>query len=426
MSKKVITSKNTSVLGSSKAFKYNPFDPEFKANPYPIYHRLRTEDPIHLTKKFGGEEWLLTRFADVHAVAKDHRFCPDDLPQRIKDKSFYLQEGKDFNELSLTTSKWLFFLEEPDHTRLRGLVSKVFSPREVQSLHPQIQKIVDDLINSVQEAGTMDVMSDFARLLPTSVTAKIVGVPNENLSKLIQWGRDLFYVFDQPVSLKSYEYMNKVALEFKEFFRDLIVEREKRPKEDLISNLIAARDQERKLSQDEILAFCAMFFTVGQETTENMLGNSVFALLSHPEQMEKLKQDPTIIKNAIEELIRYDSPVQIIARIAKEDVEIGGKTIRAGGRVHLCLGAANRDPAKFSQPDILNLTRSETRGIPFGYGMHHCLGAALARAQGQIAINRLVQRLPDLKLNTDRVEWRKNIVLRGLKSLPVTFTSQTA
>lgn len=422
MNKKVITSQKTKKLGSAKAFKFNAFDPEFKANPYPIYHRLRTEEPIHSTKKFGSEEWLLTRFADVKAVLNDSRFAVDDLPERLKNKSFYLKQEEDFNGLTLTISKWLFFLEPPDHTRLRGFVSKAFSPVEVESLRPHIQKLVDNLLDSVQEAGVMDIMSDLACPLPASVTAKILGVPNENLSQLIQWGRDLFCVFDQPVSLKKYQHMNNVALEFKEYFCDLIAEREKSPKEDLISNLVAARDQGEKLSGDEILAFCAMFFSVGQETTENLIGNSVFALLHHPDQMEKLKREPTIIKNAVEELLRYDTPVQIIARIATEDVEIGGKIIRAGERVHLCLGAAHRDPAQFSDPDRLDLTRTN-KSLPFGKGIHHCLGAALARSQAQIAINTLVQRFPDLKLGTDTPEWRSNLVLRGLKSLPVTFTN---
>lgn len=218
--------------------------------------------------------------------------------------------------------------------------------------------------------------------------------------------------------------MNQVAIEFKEYFRNLIIEREKKPKKDLISNLIASRNDGKKLSQDEILAFCAMLFSVGQETTENLIGNGILALLRHPDEMKKLKREPTIIKSAVEELLRYDSPVQIVARIATQDVAVGSKIVKAGGRVHLCLGAANRDPAQFSQPDILDLTRGENRHIPFGCGIHYCLGAALARAQGQIAINRIIQRLPNLKLSTDNLKWRKSIVLRGLESLPVTFDSQ--
>ncbi len=420
--KDVINSgKNTQPEGV-KAVKLNPFLPEFQANPYPTYHRLRAEDPIHLTMNLIGNEWFLTRFDDVKAVLNDPRFCVDDLPKRLKDKSFYLKQQGDFNGLTQSISKWLFFLNPPDHTRLRGLVSKAFSPGSIEYIRPQIQEIVDELIGLIQEAGVMDVISGLACPLPANVTARILGVPTEDRSKLIQWAHDLFRVFEQPMSLEGYEHMNKVALEFREYFHDLITEREKRPQEDLISNLIAVRDQGGKLSQDELLAFCAMLFSVGQETTENLIGNGVLALLSHPDQMEKLKREPTIIKSAVEELLRYDSPVQIIARIAIEDVEIRGKTISAGARVHLCLGAANRDPSQFPYPDRLDLNRGENSNIPFGAGLHYCLGFALARAQGQIAINTVVQKLPDLKLGTDRLEWRKNLVLRGLKVLPVTFT----
>ncbi|BAZ24906.1 cytochrome P450 like protein [Kalymmatonema gypsitolerans NIES-4073] len=291
----------------------------------------------------------------------------------------------------------------------------------LESMRPQIQKIVDELLGKVQEAGSMDVIADLACPLPAMVTATILGVPTEQ--QLTQWAHDLFYVFDQPISIKDYEYLNKVALEFREYFSSLIAEREKKPKEDLLSYLIAAKNQGGKLNHDELLAICAMLFSVGQETTENLIGNSVLALLHHPDQMQKLKAQPTIINSAIEELLRYDSPVQLISRLAIEDVEIGGETIRAGDRVDLCLGAANRDPAQFPDPDRLDLTRQHY-SLPFGAGIHYCLGATQARIQGQIAINAIVQRLCDLKLNTNKLEWRKNIVLRGLAALPVTFSCQ--
>ncbi|MEH1788637.1 MAG: cytochrome P450 [Nostoc sp.] len=406
---------------AKKPLKFNPFDPEFRANPYPTYHQLRSQSPIHKTSSFTGNEWLLTRFADVKAVLSDSRFGVDDLPERLNQKSLYLKQQTEFQALSLTISKWLFFLNPPDHTRLRGLVGKSFSPGNLEGMRPQVQKTVDKLLDKVQETGTMDIISDLACPLPAIVTSSILGMSTEGISQLTQWAHDLFRVFDQPMSLENYQYLNRIALEFREYFSSLIAEREKNPQEDLICNMIAVQKQSGDLNYDELIAFCAMLFSVGQDTTENLLGNSFLALLNHPEQLQKLKQEPTMIANAVEELLRYDSPVQLLARVAMEDVEIDGNLIRAGERVHISLGAANRDPSQFPNPDALDFSRQK-HGMPFGAGMHYCLGSTLARIQGQVAINTVVQRLSNLKLNTDRLEWRKNIVLRGMKSLPVTFT----
>lgn len=417
----VINPETQKRLGAAKAFKFNPFDREFQTDPYPTYHYFRSQAPMYRTASFMGE-LMLTRYVDVKAVLNDPRFCVDDLPKRLEHKSSFLKQQGDFSIVAQTISEWLFFLDPPDHTRLRGLVSKTFSFREVENMRFQIQKIVDELISLVQGDGSIDIISDLACPLPATVTAKMLGVPTEECSKLTQWASDLFRVFDQPLTLQDYEHLNKIALEFKEYFNILITEREKKPKEDLLSNLIAARDQDNQFSNNELLSFCALLFTVGQETMESFIGNSMLALLRHPNQMEMLKQQPTMIKSAVEELLRYDSPVQIISRIAVEDVEIDGTMVQAGERVNLFLGAANRDPAQFHDPDKLNITRQENRNLPFGSGIHSCLGAAMARLQGQIAINTLVQRLYHMKLSTDKLVWKKNIVLRGLKSLSVTFT----
>jgi pimeloyl-[acyl-carrier protein] synthase len=245
---------------------------------------------------------------------------------------------------------------------------------------------------------------------------------------LIQWAYDLFHVFDQPLSLKDYQHINQVAAEFKAYFTDLIHRLRSKPQDNLISQdsliskLLELQLQEDKLTEDELLAFLTMLFSVGQETTENLIGNSIFALLNCPEEMAKLKQDPSLIFSAVEELLRYDAPVQIISRTAIETVEIGDKIIHRGDKVNLLLGAANRDPARFNQPDRLNLTRKEAQKLPFGSGIHYCLGAELARVQTQVAINTVVQRLQNLKLTTAKPERRKNIVLRGFKTLQVNYT----
>ena len=421
MNKDVINTDNTQKLRSAKAFKFNPFDKEFHANPYPTYHRLRCEDPVH--QFFVGGDWVLTRYADVKAVLRSGRVRAHDLPELIQQKKQYLQDkGKNLNALAYTSNKFLFYMNPPDHTRLRGLVVKAFSPTVVERMRPRIQEIVNDLLDQVRNKGTMDVIADLASPLPVTVIGKMLGIPKEAQDQLHQWSNVLSRFLDSLVSLEEYEVLNKAIEEFQEYLRDLVTKREKDPQEDLISALIAAREQGERLSQEELLATCILLFVTGEETTVNTIGNGILALLRHPEQMETLKREPTIIQNAVEEILRYDSPVQTTMRIAIDNIEIGNRTIQTGEKIILCLGSANRDPAQFPNPDQLNLNRCENNHLAFGDGIHYCLGAALARTQAQIAINTLVQQFPDLKLASDKLEWRKNMVLRGLKTLPVTFT----
>ncbi|PSB17685.1 cytochrome P450 [Phormidesmis priestleyi ULC007] len=415
----IVDSGNTKKPETTKAFKFNPFDLEFHTNPYPAYHRLRSYDPIH--RHFFGS-WGLTRYADVKAVLRDPRFRSDNLPQRLNDKNQYLKhQNQNLNALVRATNTWLLSLEPPDHTRLRKLVGQAFSPSVVERLRPQTQDIVDQLIGTVQKTGRMDIISDLARPVPVRVISTLLGIPEDIQDQVYQWANDLSGILDPFNSLETLVYMNQIIQKFSNCFRELIAEREKQPQSDLISSLIVARDEGDRLSNDELLTVCMLLFATGEETTVNLIGNGMLALLRHPAQMELLKQEPTMIASAVEELLRYDSPIQRIARIALEDVEIDGHKIAAGEQVILYLGAANRDPAQFPDCDRLLLNRSDNNHLSFADGIHYCLGAALARVEGQIAINTLLQRLPDLQLQTNTLEWRKNIALRGLKALPVTF-----
>jgi cytochrome P450 len=403
-----------------KRLEFNPFSPEFQADPYPIYQILRTEDPIHQIKGFKFNQWFLSRYKDVYAVLNDARFKVDDLPERLADKALHLKQQGDFEPLIQTVSNWLFFLEPPNHTRLRSLVQKTFSTLKVEPLRPRIQAIVEHLIDQV-EGKQMDVMTELAAPLPAWVSSEMLGIPTGDRATLVEWAYTLFHVFDQPLSLQDYQHINQVALQFKEYFGKLITDFRKNPQDNLISKLIQLCDQEGKLSEAELLGFLSMLFSVGQETTENLIGNGIFALLNHPEALESVKQNPHLMESALEELLRYDSPVQMISRTAIEPVEMDGKTIQKGDKVNLLLGAANRDPEKFPEPDRLNWNRQESSRLPFGSGIHYCLGAELARVQGQVALNTLIQRLPQLQLNPEKAERRKNIVLRGFKVLSVTF-----
>jgi hypothetical protein len=416
--KQVTSSIKTQKPRATKKINFNPFLPEFYSNPYPIYHRLRSEDPIH--KSIMGP-WILTRYADIKAVLHDPRFRADKLLKRVKEKNQHIGQTE-FAPLTQAIGKWLLLLDPPDHTRLRGMASKALLHWTGERMPLYIQDAVDKLIGKVRNIGFMDIIADLACPLPTIVMARILGVPDEGHSQLGLWSNDLSHVFEPLMSLEDYERLNQVAVEFTEYFRGLIAERENTPKEDLLSALILVREQGDRLSEDELLSICIMLFTGGGRPTLNLIGNGILALVRHPVQMELLKQEPGIIQSTVEELLRYDTPAQLIARVAIEDVKICDQTIQAGEQVHLFLGAANRDPAQFRDPDRLDITRGENRHLAFGGGIHYCLAAVLARSQGQIAINTLVQQLPNLKLHTNTLEWQKNIAIRGLKSLPVSFT----
>jgi hypothetical protein len=290
-------------------------------------------------------------------------------------------------------------------------------------MRPHIQEIVNQLLDKVEGAGVMDVIADLAYPLPIIVIAELLGVQLEDRNRLKQWSFTIARTLEPLMTLDVFDHVNENIMSFTEYLRDLVAERRKNPKSDLISALIAARDQGDRLSEDELIATCIFLFAAGHETTSNLIGNGLLALLRHPDQMEKLKQEPTLIPSCVEELLRYDSPVQLWWRTALEDIEIGSKTIRKGQLAMVYLGAANREPAQFSDPDQLDITRCENRHIAFSYGIHSCLGAALARVEGQIAFNTLLQRMPELKLQSNTLQWRETISLRGLKALPIAFKS---
>lgn len=423
VNKEVISTDKTEKLESAKPFKFNLFDPKLNANPYPTYHRLRSVDPVH--QYFIGGNWIVTRYADVKAVLRSSCIRTDDRPKSIKERNQYLQDkGKNLNTLAFTTSRFLFYMDPPDHTRLRGLVGKAFSSIVVERMRPRIQKTVNELLDKVRHKGSMDIVTDLASPLSVNVISTLLGIPNEAQQQLHQWINVLSRILDPLVSLAEYEAMNKATEEFQEYLRVLIAERKKEPQEDFISILIAAKEQNDSLSQEEILAVCTLLFGAGEETTGNTIGNGMLALLNHPDQIEQLKREPTKIQSAVEEIIRYDSAIQMLTRIATDNLEIGNKTIKAGEKIVLCLGAANRDPAEFPNPDQLNINRDQNHHVAFADSIHYCLGAALARVETQIAINTLLQEFPGLKLASNKLEWRKSIVLRGLKALPVSFTSK--
>jgi len=318
----------------------------------------------------------------------------------------------------------MLFRDPPDHTRLRALVSKAFTPKVIENMRSHIQDIVNRLLDRVQGAGRMDVIADLAYPLPVTVICEMLGVPSEDHGAIRQWSADVAQSLDAIGLATNADIVTRgraARRELGEYFRRLLPERRRQPREDLLSLLIAAEEQGDKLTEGELLATCVLLFIAGHETTVNLIGNGLLALLRNPAELARLRTDSTLLQSAVEELLRYDSPVQRTARITNTDVVIDGQTITKGSMVVAAIGAANRDPARYKDPDTFNIHRDNISHITFGKGVHYCLGAPLARMEGQIAINTLLRRLPKLALASQQPEHRKSLTLRGLVSLLVAF-----
>lgn len=393
---------------------FNPFLPEFHADPYPAYHRLRELDPVHQTPL---GLWVLTRYDDVLMALRDARFGREGFAPLLE--AVYGSPGD-----TSTLPRSMLFQDPPDHTRLRGLVNKAFTPRVIEGMRSHIQGIVDRLLDRVEDKGSMDLIEDLAYPLPVTVICEMLGVPVEDHPAIRQWSADVARSLDAIGLATNNEVIERGRAgrrALAEYFRRLVPERRRQPRHDLLSALIAAEEQGDKLSEGELISTCILLFIAGHETTVNLIGNGMLALLRHPDQLRLLREDPALIPSAIEELLRYDSPVQRTARVSSERVEVGGRTIDKGAMVVAAVGAANRDPAHFSDPDRLDVTRRDNRHLSFGFGIHFCLGAPLARVEGQVAIGTLLRRRPRIELATATPEWRESSTLRGLKALPLRF-----
>lgn len=381
---------------------------DFLANPYRHYACLRAEDPVHLSSR---GVWILTRYDDVSSVLRDKRFGR---------KGFRELLNPDRHDEPDDETVSMLFQDAPGHARLRNLIGKAFTLSLIQNLRPRIQQIVDELLDQVR-GHTIDLITEFAFPIPVHVIAELLGVPAVHRDLFHKWSVDLL----RGMELQSVEPVMDHTLTTQEaiadYFRGALAERRQHPRDDLLSRLIAAQEAGDRLTEFELLDICGLLFVAGHETTVNLLGNGILALLVDHGELRRLQQEPALMLNAVEELLRYDSPVQRIARVAEADVEIWPKTIPRGAIVSAILGAANRDPARFHEPDRLDLSRRDTRHLAFGLGDRFCLGAALARLEGQIAIGTLLRRLPRLELAAIPPAWRYSTEIRGLKELRVTF-----
>jgi len=397
---------------------YEPSDPAFQADPYPVYARMRQEAALHhrVFEEAGRRipVWILPRYADCVSLLRDPRYSA----------------AKNFGEMIGGTLEpehpllrayfgMMLFRDPPDHTRLRNLVNKAFTPRRVQRLRPRVEALVDELLDARSAEGRLDLIADLAVPLPLIVIAELLGVPVADRERLKVWSDHAATLLDGSIRDAHLEVAVPSFLELVEYLKRIVEERRKEPQDDLISALAAAQDADDTLDDYEVLATCALILGAGHETTTNLIGNGVLALLRDRAALERLAREPQLLPSAVEELLRFDSPVQVTSRRPLEDVEIHGVTIPAGTEVNALLGSANRDPAQFPDPDRLVLDRSDNRHLSFGQGAHFCLGAPLARLEGEVALGALLRRFPRLDLEEDPPPRRPGFVLRGCSRLRV-------
>ena len=392
----------------------------FKANPFPFYAQLRAEAPVFpVTVPMPTKQraWLVTRYSDVQDVLKDARFAKNPRnamsPEQLKKMPWIPPMFKPLEQNMLD-------LDSPDHTRLRALVHRAFTPRLIEQMRDEIQTLTDELLDAAEPKSSMDLIADFALPLPLTIIGRILGVPAEDNDKFHHWTKTLL----SAGTKMNYFVVIPTIMSFMRYLKKLIKERRAHPKDDLVTALVQAKDGSDQLSGDEVLAMIFLLLVAGHETTVNLIGSGSLALLEHPDQLEKLRSEPAIIKPAIEELLRFVCPVEMATeRYAREDITIAGTTIPRGELVLAVIGSANRDANYFDNPDILDVTRENNKHLAFGLGAHYCLGAPLSRLEGQIAISTLIRRMPNLRLSIApaQIRWRGGIILRGLEALPVSF-----
>ena len=408
-----ISKRMTQIAASDLIAQQNHLD------PYSFYKRLREQGPLfHVADYMGiGGAWIATNYEDAIAILKDPRLIKD----RLKVSPSEEKPGLEREDLMSTFMRNMLMVDPPDHTRLRSLVSKGFTPRMIEQLRPRIQQITDELLDAVQDQGKMDLIRDFAFPLPVTVISEMLGMPTTDRQHFRNWMLEPLSADGEPGQEAA---MTSVVGRSLTYFKALLNEKRAHPGDDLISSLIRVEENEDALSETELLSMIWLLFIAGHETTVNLIGNGTLALLQHPEQLQMLQRDPTFIGSAVEELLRYTAPVSLSdERWASEDILMHGTLIRKGELVLASLIAVNADPQRFHDPETLDILRRENQHLAFGKGIHYCLGAPLARLEGQIAFGTLLRRLPNVRLACapEQLVWNHNPMLRGLLSLPVTF-----
>jgi len=406
------------------ALVWDPFDPAWVEDPYAVYARLRRDNPVHRSP-LGF--WVFTRHADCLAMLRDRRSSSD--ARKANYETFRQLRATDVAsqgaEALLDEMAPFLFRDPPDHTRLRGLVQKAFTPRVVEGLRPRIEAVCDALLDDMLARGRGDLVADYAYPLPVQIIVEMLGVPAEDHEQFRVWSHALARGLDPDFLLPPDAATERLGavMSFVQYFAALIAERRRHLGDDLLSRLIQAEEAGDVLTQGELLATCILLLVAGHETTVNLISGGADALMAHPGQLARVRDDDTVARTAVEEMLRYVCPVQLTGRIALEDMEVGGELVRTGEFSMLLIGSANRDPAVFADPETFDVTRGDNNHLGFGFGIHHCLGAPLARLEAQVALPALLRRARHIERTTDTRTYKENVVLRGLESLPVTLSA---
>lgn len=395
---------------------FDPADETVRRDPFAVFARLRDEDPVHWSPAL--KTWVVTRYDDVRDVAMTADLSPNRLAPfyaSLKDERRSM-----LAEVMRYLSVWLVFRDPPEHTRLRRLLNGVVNPKLVAAMRPSIRRVVDEVLDRVAGRDEIDFASEVAALVPAWVILDMLGIPRERFDEIKVWSDDMrTFIGTSRGEPARYERVQRGAHSMAAFFREAIAERRAEPRDDVISRMIAATDDEGRLSEDELVGTCMLILFGGHETTTSLLTNGVNALLEHPGELERLRADPELIDSAVEEFLRYDGPSLSIARVVAQDHELGGRVLARGERVYAMVSAANRDPRQFERPDTLDLGRSPNRHLTFGFGIHFCLGAPLARLEGQACFAALLERFPGLARGAGEPQWLDAMVMRGLTRLPL-------
>lgn len=378
---------------------YHPGSSKVISDPYPLYARMRRIDPVHRMRLM--DAWALTRHEDVDTVLRDHTRFSSAMVGDVQTRTGLVS---------------MLDLDPPDHTRLRNLVSQAFTPRSIERLRNRIERIAENLLDVVDGQRRFDLVAALAYPLPVTVIAEMLGVPSEDLDRFEAWSNDIALNVEPILDDDGVRRVQSSRHELSEYFEGIIEKRRREPREDIISALLAAEEEGDMLTHDELIATLILLLVAGNETTRNLIGNGILALLSHPDQLQRLRENPDLLGSAVKELLRFDPPVQIDGRTARRDVEIGGKRIRAGQGIITVIGAANRDPDAFTNPDKLDIGRKDGSHLSFGRGVHYCLGASLAEMEGRIAFSAILRRYGSIRLVSKPVH-RQQTVLRGVKEL---------
>ena len=398
---------------------FDPLSPDFIANPYPVYERLRAESPVFWHEP--GRMWFFTTYADVFSLLRDRRFGRSIMHVMSREELGLPPVRDDLKPFRKLGDNSMFDKEPPEHTRLKSLVHKVFTPRRVEQLRGRLQLLTDDLLDKVEARGRMDLLEDFATPLPVTVIAELLGVPEADRHKLRPWSQNIVAMYELDHTPEQERAAVQAAVEFSDYLRYLARKRRENPTGDLITALALVEEEGDRLTEDELISTCVLLLNAGHEATVNVIGNGMLALLHHPAQWQMLRDNPALVPQAVEEMMRYDTPLQLFRRWVLEDLTYQGIELKQGTEVALMFGSANRDPAVFANPATFDITRQENPHISFGGGVHYCLGAPLARLELQIAIHTLITRFPRLCIDGPDPEYRPAYVIRGLKSFPVTF-----